>query len=69
MNCKVNIGDIFIDQKGNYHKIVRLCFFSEWQKENLYMTDKDKFEYESTILKEWEKTNLQYSPGEQISLF
>lgn len=66
---QIQINDIYRDQKGNLQKCIRKVFFSELYKENLYEFHTGKMEYESTILKEWKKTNLEFIPGEQIKLF
>jgi hypothetical protein len=62
-------NDIFIDTKGNLQKCLRIVFFSKLYKENLYEFHSGKMEYESTILKEWKKENINYLPGEQLNLF
>ena len=69
MNCKINIGDIFIDQDGNYQKCEHEIFYSRLYNEFCYRFHTGKAEYASTVIDEWKKTNLQYLPGEQISLF
>jgi hypothetical protein len=65
----IKIGDIFIDKKGNHQKCIRELFYSGLYNEFCYLFHTGKAEYASTVISEWKKTNLQYLPGEQITLF
>ena len=66
---KIKKGEVFIDPSGKYQKFERLIFYSGFYNEFCVMFASGKTEYESTILKDWSKTNLDYIPGEQIKLF
>jgi hypothetical protein len=66
---QIKINDIFKDQKGNLQKCIRKVFFSNLFKTDLYEFHSGKMEYESTILEEWKKENINYLPGEQLNLF
>jgi hypothetical protein len=66
---KIKEGEIFIDSSGKYHKFERILFWSGFYNEFCVMFSSGKAEYESTILNDWTKTNLEHTPGEQIKLF
>jgi len=66
---KIKQGEVFIDPSGKYQKFERLVFYSEFYNEFCVMFSSGKAEYESTILKDWKKTDLEHMPGEQIKLF
>jgi hypothetical protein len=66
---KIKTGEIYIDPSGKYQKFERLVFYSGFYNEFCIMFHSGKTEYESTILKDWIKTDLEHIPGEQIKLF
>jgi hypothetical protein len=66
---KIKPGDIYIDPSGKYQKFEGVLFLSGLYNEFCVMFSSGKFEYESTILNEWKKTELEHIPGEQIKLF
>jgi len=66
---KIKKGEVFIDPSGKYQKYERILFWSGYYNEFCILFHTGKGEYESTILKEWTKTNLEHTPGEQIKLF
>jgi hypothetical protein len=66
---KIKPGEIFINSSGKYQKVERILFWSGFYKEFCILFNTGKGEYESTILNEWTKTDLEHIPGEQIKLF
>ena len=66
---KIHSGEVFIDPSGKYQKYEGVMFYSSFFNEFCIMFQSGKFEYESTILKDWIKTDLEHTPGEQIKLF
>jgi hypothetical protein len=66
---KINPKDIYIDPSGQYQKFERVLFYSSFYNEFCIMFHSGKTEYESTILNDWTKTDLEHCPGEQIKLF
>jgi len=66
---KIHSGEVFIDPSGKYQKFERLMFYSGFYNEFCILFHSGKAEYESTILKDWKKTNLEHIPGEQIKIF
>jgi hypothetical protein len=66
---KIKPGDIYIDPSGKYQKFERILFWSGFYEEFCILFHTGKAEYESTILNDWKKTNLEHCPGEQIKLF
>jgi hypothetical protein len=66
---KIKEGKIFIDPTGKYQKFERVLFYSSFYNEFCIMFDSGKTEYESTILNEWTRTDLEHIPGEQTKLF
>jgi hypothetical protein len=66
---KIKEGEVYIDPNGKYQKFKRLLFYSTFFNEFCVMFSSGKTEYESTILNDWKKTDLEHTPGEQIKLF
>jgi hypothetical protein len=66
---KIHTGEVFIDPSGKYQKFERILFWSGYYKEYCILFHTGKGEYESTILKDWKKTDLEHYPNEQIKLF
>ena len=66
---KIKPGEIYIDPSGKYHKVESMMMYSYFNKQFCVMFSSGKAEYESIILNDWVKTDLEHIPGEQIKLF